>query len=71
MHTLNSEKVDTVSSKTTPELPPIVEVDESLVSKYCVVKYDGKGYPRLIFSVDGEEELEVKTMRTVCRNRSF
>jgi hypothetical protein len=45
-------------------------LDESLVSKYCVVKYDGKGYPGLILSVD-EETLEVKTMHRVGRNRFF
>ena len=46
-------------------------MDESLVSKYCVVKYDGKAYPGLILSVDEDEELEIKTTHRVGRNRFF
>lgn len=56
---------------TIPELRRVVEVDESLVSKYCVVKYDGKGYPGHILSIDEEEEFEVKTMHRVGQNRFF
>ena len=49
----------------------IVEVDESLVSKYCVVKYNGKACPGLILSVNEDEELAIKTIQRVGRNRFF
>lgn len=47
----------------------VVKVVESLVSKYCVEKYDGKAYPRVILSIDDEEE--IKTTHRVGRNRFF
>lgn len=49
----------------------VVKVVESLVSKYCVEKYDGKAYPRVILSIDDEEEFEIKTTHRVGRNRFF
>lgn len=51
------------------KLTKVQEVDESLVSRYCVVKHDGQAYPGIILSVD--EELEVKFIHRVGRNRLF
>ncbi|XP_062572779.1 uncharacterized protein LOC134234748 [Saccostrea cucullata] len=70
LQTCEEVAVNTTAS-TVSKLRHIVEVDESLVSNYCVVKYDGKAYPGLILSVDEEEEIEVKTMHRVGRNRFF
>ncbi|XP_062576402.1 uncharacterized protein LOC134238291 [Saccostrea cucullata] len=55
----------------TSRINRISEVDESLVSKYCVVKYDGRAYPGVILAVDEDDELEVKTMHRVGHNRFF
>lgn len=53
------------------QLLKIQEIDENLVSQYCVVKYDGKAFPGIILAVDQEDELEVKVMHRVGRNRFF
>ena len=46
------------------------EVDESLISKHCVVKYDNTPYPGIIVDVD-EDDLEIKVMHRIGRNRFF
>lgn len=46
-------------------------MDESLISQHCVVKYDGRAYPGVVLAVDQDDEIEVKTMHRVERNRFF
>ena len=45
-------------------------IDESLISKWCVVIYDGLPYPGIVQDVD-DNELEVKTMNKIGRNRYY
>lgn len=46
-------------------------VDESLVSRYCVVVYDDQPFPGIVLGVDEEKELEVQTMHRIGKNRYF
>ncbi|XP_033725080.1 uncharacterized protein LOC117343313 [Pecten maximus] len=52
------------------KLQKVQDVNESLVSRYCVVKYDGNAFPGIVLAVD-DDELEVKVMHRVGRNRFF
>ena len=40
------------------------------MSRFCVVEYDGRPYPGVIEDVD-EDDLEVKTMHLIGKNRYF
>lgn len=53
-------------------LKPVENIDESIVGRFCVVvyMYDGLPYPGVILSVD-EDEVEVKTMSKIGRNKWF
>ena len=55
----------------TAELIKIQVVEESLVSQYCVVRYDERPYPGVILTVDDHEELEVQVMHCIGKNRYF
>ncbi|XP_069136746.1 uncharacterized protein [Argopecten irradians] len=57
-------------------IPQLIKVEnvvcKNLKSKYCVMRYDGRPYPRIILDVDEEEEeVEVKVMHCVGVNRFF
>ena len=62
----------TASQQHTPQscLNPVIETDESLIGKWCVVSYDQKPYPGIIENVD-EDEIEVKVMHNIGPNRYF
>ena len=62
----------TASQQHTPQscLKPVIETDESLIGKWCVVSYDQKPYPGIIENVD-EDEIEVKVMHNIGPNRYF
>ena len=49
-------------------MPP--ELDETLISQYCVVEYDKLPYPGLILDVD-DDSAEVKVMHRIGINRFF
>ena len=51
-------------------LVKVDSINEALVSWYCVVFYDNKPYPGIIQDVD-KDEVEVKTMHSIGRNRFF
>ena len=46
------------------------DVTEELVSRFCVVNYESKPYPWIILAVD-DEDIEVKVMHSVWKNRFF
>lgn len=57
-----------------PEQEALIKVnvvDEGLVSKCCVVRYDGRPYPGVILTVDDDEEVEVQVMHSIGKNRYF
>ena len=60
----------TEGPKTTTVLHKPEVIDESLISKWCVVAYDGLPYPGIVQDVDNDE-LEVKVMHRIGRNRYF
>ncbi|KAK6168704.1 hypothetical protein SNE40_020096 [Patella caerulea] len=47
-----------------------VEIDETLINKWCLVNYYGYLYPGIINDVD-DEEIEVTAMSSAGRNRYF
>ncbi|XP_069139889.1 uncharacterized protein [Argopecten irradians] len=60
-----------VNHKDIPNLVKVDVVDNSIVNKYCVVKYDDQAYPGIIHDVDDDEEVEVQVMHRIGRNRFF
>ena len=49
---------------------PVFMYDEDLVGRYCVVNYDGKGYPGLIEDAD-EESIRIDSMHRVGRKNNI
>lgn len=46
------------------------DINEGLVSRYCVVSYEEKPYPGVIVAVD-DEDIEVKVMHSIGKTRFF
>ena len=55
---------------TSPSFQPVYVYDEDLVGWYCVVNYDGKGYPGLIEDAD-EESIRIDSMHRVGRKNNI
>ena len=55
---------------TSPSFQPVYLYDEDLVGRYCVVNYDGKGYPGLIGDAD-EESIRIDSMYRVGRKTNI
>ena len=54
----------------TTSFQPVYVYDEDLVGRYCVVNYDGKGYPGLIEDAD-EEPIRIDSMHRVGRKNNI
>ena len=60
----------TIMTRGSLVLVKVDTINEALISRYCVVLYDNKPYPGIIQDV-GEDEVEVKAMHSIGRNRFF
>ena len=58
----------TVSQPSSSAIQPIADIQERLIGKWCVMKYDEDLYPGIIQDVDAESSTLVKTKSRVGAN---
>lgn len=61
-----------VPSSEVNDWKPVDELDQALVGKFCLVKYDGRAYPGKIIKVDiDDDDAMIQCMARVGENRFF